>query len=144
MNSTTPGTLISYRFSPGSCCISSHPTISPPVTAHPFNVNLSPFSQAPCSYRGFFFPTHTPADCQKKKHFLFPPDSLLSFSPWLFASRAPTALHWDSPRRGAVVSMETPHTVPPQGARLPPAEYKRIISKSSPSSPRAKPFCLLR
>lgn len=29
MNSTTPGTLISYRFSPDSCRISSCPTISP-------------------------------------------------------------------------------------------------------------------
>lgn len=67
MNSTTPGTLISYRFSPGSCCISSCPTISLPVTTCPFNVNLSPFSQAFHSYRVFCLPPPPcpTADCQK-------------------------------------------------------------------------------
>lgn len=144
MNSTTPGTLISYRFSPGSCCISSHPTISPPVTAHPFNVNLSPFSRAPCSYRGFFFPTHTPADCQKKNISFFhlthcypsARSCLPAGHPQLCTGTAQGEEQW---------SQWKPHTLClPRVHACPPAEYKRIISKSSPSSPRAKPFCLLR
>lgn len=61
----------------------------PPVTTCPFNVNLSPFSQAPHSYRVSPPPPHLPptADCQKN-NFLFSPDSLLSFSCLLFVSRA--------------------------------------------------------
>lgn len=61
----------------------------PPVTTCPFNVNLSPFSQAPHSYRVSPPLPHLPptADCQKN-NFLFSPDSLLSFSCLLFVSRA--------------------------------------------------------
>lgn len=66
MNSTTPGTLISYWFSPGSCCISSCPTISLPVTTCPFNVNLSPFSQAFHSYRVFCLPPSAQQQIVKK------------------------------------------------------------------------------
>lgn len=78
MNSATPGTLILYRFSPLSSCISSCPTISSPVTGCPFNVNLSPSTQTPCSCREFFPPQQ---QIVKKtiSSFFWRSDSLISF-----------------------------------------------------------------
>lgn len=99
MNSATPGTLISYRFSPASCCISSCPTILP-LSPHAHLMLTYPLSLRLLILTGSFATPPSPptADCQKN-NFLFSPDSLLSFSRLLFVSRA--APRWDERSRGA-------------------------------------------
>lgn len=87
MNSTTPGTLISYRFSPGSCCISSCPTISLPVTTCPFNVNLSPFSRAFHSYRVFCLLPPLPNSRLSKKQFPFFTWLIVILQPFIVCQR---------------------------------------------------------
>lgn len=98
MNSATPGTLISYRFSPASCCISSCPTISPPVTTCPFNVNLSPFSQAPHSYRVFCNPPISPNSRLSKKQFPFFTWLIVILQPFIVWQPGGSALGWEEQR----------------------------------------------